>query len=57
LYAHKNICKKKLVKKKKKNEEKEKRKKNNPAQIGTNVKARVLNVGLLARSQFASRRS
>jgi hypothetical protein len=27
------------------------------AQIGTNVRARVFNVGLLARSQFASRRS
>jgi hypothetical protein len=27
------------------------------AQIGTNVRARVFNAGLLARSQFASRRS
>jgi hypothetical protein len=47
-HAHKNICKKICEKKK----EKEK-----TVQIGTNVKARVFNAGLLARSQFASRRS
>jgi hypothetical protein len=32
-------------------------KKNTPAQIGTNVRVRVFNAGLLARSQFASGRS
>jgi hypothetical protein len=45
LYAHKNTC-NKLVEKKE-----------TTAQIGTNVRARVLNAGLLARSQFASGRS
>jgi hypothetical protein len=46
LYAHKNICKNNLWGKK----EKEKK----TAQIGTNVRARIFNAGLLARSQFAS---
>jgi hypothetical protein len=53
LYAHENICKNELVgKKKKKN-----RKNIATAQIGTKVRACVFNVGLLARSRFASRRS
>jgi hypothetical protein len=36
---------------------KEKEKKNTTAQIGTNVRTRGFNAGLLARSQFASGRS
>jgi hypothetical protein len=60
LYAHKNNCKNNLREKEKKkggggkgkeNEEKK------TAHVGTNVRTRVLNVGLLARSQFASGRS
>jgi hypothetical protein len=35
----------------------EKEKKNTTAQVGTNVRARVFNAGLLARSQFTSGRS
>jgi hypothetical protein len=52
LYRHKNISKKQLVGKigKKKKERK-------AAQIGTNVRARVFNAGLLARIQFALGRS
>jgi hypothetical protein len=42
LYAHKNNCKK------------TRGKKNKTAQIGTNVRARVFNAELLARSQFES---
>jgi hypothetical protein len=34
-----------------------KKKKRKTAQIGTNVRARIFNAGLLARSQFASGRS
>jgi hypothetical protein len=37
--------------------EKNKTKEKTTAQIGTNVRARVFNAGLLARSQFASGRS
>jgi hypothetical protein len=48
-YAHNNNLKKKLVKKEKK--------KKTTAQIGTNVRARGFNAGLLARNQFASGRS
>jgi hypothetical protein len=36
---------------------KKKKKKKETAQIGTNVRARIFNTGLLARSQFASGRS
>jgi hypothetical protein len=43
------IVKKQLVKKRKK-----KRNKNTTAQIGTNIRAREFNAGLLASSQFAS---
>jgi hypothetical protein len=52
-YAHN--CKKQLAKKKKK--KKGKQKKYKIAEIGTNVRARGFNAGLLARSQFASGRS
>jgi hypothetical protein len=52
-YARTNNCKKQLVEKK----ERKKQKKNTTAQIGTNVRARGVNAGLLARSQFASGRS
>jgi hypothetical protein len=45
LYVHKSICKKKTCEKKAR------------AQIGTNVRTRVFNAGLLARNHFASRRS
>jgi hypothetical protein len=38
-------------------EKKKKEKKNTTAQIGTNIRARVFNSGLLASSQFASGRS
>jgi hypothetical protein len=48
LYAHKNVCKPKLV-----NVVDNKA----AAQIGTNVRACEFNAGLLARSQFASGRS
>jgi hypothetical protein len=48
------IVKKQLVGEKK---EKENEKKKATAQIGTNVRVRVFNAGLLARSQFASGRS
>jgi hypothetical protein len=48
LYAHKNVCKPKLV-----NVFDNKA----AAQIGTNVRAPGFNAGLLARSQFASGRS
>jgi hypothetical protein len=48
-YAHQNNCQKQLVEKKEKKEA--------TAQIGTNVRARVFNTGLLARSQFAFGRS
>jgi hypothetical protein len=44
LYAHKNNSKKQLAEEKKKK----------TAQIGTNIRSRVFNAGLLARSQFAS---
>jgi hypothetical protein len=54
-YAHNNKC-KKLVKKEEKVKEKTK-KENTTAQIGTNVRARGFNVGLLARGQFAPGRS
>jgi hypothetical protein len=47
LYAHKNNCKKTC----------EEKRKEKTAQIGTNVRARIFKAGLLARSQFASRRS
>jgi hypothetical protein len=49
------IVKKQLVRKKKENKTKQKKK--TTAQIGTNVRARGFNAGVLARSQFASRRS
>jgi hypothetical protein len=49
-YSHKNNCKKQLVggggKGKKSN-----------GTVGTNVRSRIFNAGLLARNQFASRRS
>jgi hypothetical protein len=48
LYAHKNVCKPKLV---------NVFDKKAAAQIGTNARARGFNAGLLARSQFASGRS
>jgi hypothetical protein len=48
LYEYENICKNNLW---------EKEEKEATAQIGTNVRARVFNAGLLARSQFASGRS
>jgi hypothetical protein len=48
-YSHKNICGKSNFCK-----NKEKIGKRKTAQIGTNVRARVFNAGLLARSQFAS---
>jgi hypothetical protein len=51
LYAHNNNCKSNLWGKEDKGKEKA------AAQIGTNVRARVFNAGLLARSQFASARS
>jgi hypothetical protein len=38
-------------------EKKERRKRRKTAQIGTSVRVRVFNTGLLARSQFASGRS
>jgi hypothetical protein len=50
-YAHNNNCKKNLLKKKKRRQ-----KKNTTALIGTNVRARGFNAGLLATSQFASGR-
>jgi hypothetical protein len=51
LYTHQNICKNNLYKFfKEKKEEK-------TAQIGTNVRIRVFNAGLLARNQFAPGRS
>jgi hypothetical protein len=54
-YAHTNNYKKQLVGKKEKN----KKTKRNPQRrrLGTNVRVRGFNVGLLARSQFASGRS
>jgi hypothetical protein len=45
-YAQNNNCKKQLLKK---NKEKRKQKRNTTAQIGTNVRARGFNAGLLAR--------
>jgi hypothetical protein len=51
------IVKKQLVEKKKEQMKKKKQKKNTMAQIGTNVRVCGFNTGLLARSQFASRRS
>jgi hypothetical protein len=54
-YAHKNNCRKQLVGTKERKRKKYKR--NTTAEIGTNVRARGLNAGLLARSQFASGRS
>jgi hypothetical protein len=53
------IVKNNLLKKKGKRQRKNKvkQKKNATAQIGTNVRARGFNAGLLARSQFASGRS
>jgi hypothetical protein len=51
-YAHNNNCKKRVKKRKKKG-----RKRKTATQIGTNIRARVFNAGLLARSQFASGRS
>jgi hypothetical protein len=58
-YGHTNNCKKNFWEKGKQKREREKKlkKKKATAQIGTNVKARVFNAGLLARSQFASGRS
>jgi hypothetical protein len=41
----------------KKKERKKKQKKNTTSQMGTNVRARGFNAGLLTRSQFASGRS
>jgi hypothetical protein len=55
-HAHNNNCKKKLIGKKKKKKN-EKENKTTTAQIGTNVRDRGFNVGLLARSRFASGRS
>jgi hypothetical protein len=54
--THITIILKKLVKKERKKEKKKenKRKENTTAQIGTNVRARGFNAGLLARSEFAS---
>jgi hypothetical protein len=49
------IVKNNLLKRERKNKTKEK--KNTTAQIGTNVRARGFNAGLLARSQYASGRS
>jgi hypothetical protein len=48
------IVKKKLVEEKKKEKIRKTLKKNTTAQIGTNVRVRRFNAGLLARSQFAS---
>jgi hypothetical protein len=57
--AHKNNCKKQLVGKNKNEKRKEKRREKRRAtgQVGTNVRARVFNAGLLARNHFASGRS
>jgi hypothetical protein len=53
------IVKKNLVEKKKEKQKEKKKteKKNSTAQIGTNVRFHRFNAGLLARPQFASRRS
>jgi hypothetical protein len=51
-YAHTNNCKKRLVETKERG-----KKRKTTSQIGTNVRVRGFNAGLLARSQFASGRS
>jgi hypothetical protein len=54
-FAHNNNCKRNNLLKKERMKN-EKRKKNWTTQIGTNVRARGFNAGLLAISQFASGR-